>query len=208
MTSNCNDYFGFRKHLLLFTVVLGVFAQSSAFAAADGAAIFKANCASCHKITDQKLTGPGLKGIADRVPKPANEWLFNWVKNNTKLIASGDAYAVKIFNENNKAAMTVFEYLSDDEIKAVVDYIVAPPAPVATTGPAGAVVATEKPAPDNTLNYVLFGLSAIFLVLVIFLSQIKRNLETLVADKNGLPTPVHHTGWDGVKYWMANNKKV
>lgn len=179
--------------------------------AADGAAVFKANCASCHKLTDQKLSGPGLKGVADRVPQPAKEWLLKWVKNNTEVIASGNPYAVKLYNEYNKAAMTVFEYLSDEELNAVVDYIIAPPAAPAPATPAdGAPVADKgKPAEkDNTLNFVLIALTAIFLVLVVFLGQIRNNLEKIVAEKEGRPIPVTYEGWAGVKLWMSHNKKI
>jgi cytochrome c2 len=63
---------------------------------AAGEKLFKINCASCHKVTDQKLVGPGLKGVADRVPKPAEEWLIKWIKNSQALVKAGDAYAVKI----------------------------------------------------------------------------------------------------------------
>lgn len=48
---------------------------------AAGEKLFKINCASCHKVTDQKLVGPGLKGVAARVPQPAEQWLIKWIKN-------------------------------------------------------------------------------------------------------------------------------
>ena len=52
---------------------------------------------------------------------PSEDWLKGWIKNNVALIKSGDAYANKIYGENNKAAMTTFNNLKDDEIAAVVN---------------------------------------------------------------------------------------
>lgn len=89
-----------------------------------GRKLFKANCAVCHTTTDQKLTGPGLAGMADRLPKPAEKWFSAWVLNNEKMLRSGDAYAKKVFNENGKAAMTVFEgQLSEEEVHEIYVYI-------------------------------------------------------------------------------------
>src|ERR1700739_93159 len=111
---------------LLLGLIFVSFVSINHTSAADGKTVFKQNCAVCHALTDQKITGPGLKGVADRVPK--GDWLFNWIKNNEKLIKSGDAYANKIFKENGNAAMTVFEgTISDDDIKAVEAYILNPP---------------------------------------------------------------------------------
>ena len=64
---------------------------------AAGEKLFKINCASCHKVTDQKLVGPGLKGVAARVPQPAEEWLIKWIKNSQAVVKSGVSNANKIF---------------------------------------------------------------------------------------------------------------
>ncbi|MCD6068866.1 MAG: hypothetical protein K0S33_3692 [Bacteroidetes bacterium] len=90
---------------------------------ADGKSLFKQNCAVCHSMCDQHLTGPGMKGIADRVPP--GRWLFDYIKNNEKLIRKGDVYANKILKENGGPAMPVFEgTLSSNDLNAIVDYIV------------------------------------------------------------------------------------
>ena len=93
----------------LFGAVFLFFAFSFGLKAQDGAKIFKQNCAVCHSLTDQKLTGPGLLGVADRVPKPVDEWLAKWIKNNKKVIASGDAYAKALLAANDNKEMTTFE---------------------------------------------------------------------------------------------------
>ena len=50
------------------------------------------------------------------------EWIVPWVQNSQKVIASGDPYAVKIFNENDKAVMQSFK-LTKEEIIAIMKYI-------------------------------------------------------------------------------------
>src|SRR5438045_3276752 len=84
--------FSFLFFSLLFNIT--AFAQ-------DGEALFKANCTSCHAVKD-KVVGPALKGIETR---RSEEWLLKWVKNSQAVVKSGDDYAVKIFNDNNKVMM-------------------------------------------------------------------------------------------------------
>src|ERR1035437_8228376 len=77
---------------------------------ADGRTVFKQNCAVCHSLGDNKLAGPGLKGIAERAP--GGDWLHNWIKNNNKVISSGDDYAAKLVSANGgKDLMSEFEFL-------------------------------------------------------------------------------------------------
>ena len=48
-----------------------------------GKAIFDKSCASCHKLTDEKLVGPGFKGVTQR-RKP--EWIMNMITNTTQML--------------------------------------------------------------------------------------------------------------------------
>jgi len=98
-----------------------VFPDSISYAS-NGERLFKQNCVTCHTMTDQKLTGPGLAGILNRVPK--GDWLKRYILNNEKMIKSGDVYANKIYNEYGKAAMTVFEgQLNEEDVNALIKYI-------------------------------------------------------------------------------------
>ncbi len=113
----------------LFGLILVSFVSINHASAADGKTIFKQNCAVCHALTKPKNNRSRTKRSGNHVPK--GDWLFNWIKNNEKLIKSGDAYANKILKDNGNAAMTVFEgTISDDEIKAVEAYILNPPVEV------------------------------------------------------------------------------
>lgn len=50
-----------------------------------GHAIYDAKCTSCHKLTDEKLVGPGWKGVTDR-QKP--EWIMNFITNTSVMLDS------------------------------------------------------------------------------------------------------------------------
>lgn len=86
-----------------------------------GKEIFAATCSACHSTGSDKLTGPGLKGVRQRTPNEA--WLRKWIRNSSAMVASGDTYATKIFNENGKIQMTSFASLTDLQIKQVLDYV-------------------------------------------------------------------------------------
>src|ERR1700744_4109350 len=106
--------------ILLFTSITYAADVPSGATIAAGEKLFKANCGSCHSI-DAKVVGPALKGVTERVPAPAQDWMFKWIKNNVALRKSGDAYANKVYADNGSTAMTVFDgTLTDDQIKTII----------------------------------------------------------------------------------------
>ena len=192
----------------LFGLILVSFVSINHASAADGKTIFKQNCAVCHALTDQKITGPGLKGIGDRVPK--GDWLFNWIKNNEKLIKSGDAYANKILKDNGNAAMTVFEgTISDDEIKAVEAYILNPPVEVKPTAVASSGGATEGNEEEKGVNplYILLAVLVILAILIGILRGVRLSLQNVTNAKEGQPAVEPTTFTQESKNWLGNNRR-
>jgi mono/diheme cytochrome c family protein len=181
------------------------FLFATAVSAQDGEKLFKQNCASCHMVTEKALVGPGLAGMFDRVP--SEEWAISWIKNPQAMIAKGDPYAVKIFNEWNQVQMTAFEYLSDDEIKAILAYLKNPPVKAAP-----AVADAEQIVSDSgkssgtlstdTLTYILGAIALLLLILVSVLSGVKRSLTHLVSEKEGVPAPEEKGALADVLGWM------
>lgn len=51
--------------------------------AAEGEKIQSVKCSACHKLTDEKLVGPGWKGVTSR-HKP--EWIMNFITNPDPMI--------------------------------------------------------------------------------------------------------------------------
>lgn len=182
----------------------------SATKAQDAAKLFKANCASCHKPSDQKLVGPGLKGIRSRWPDEAK--LISWIKNSTAFLATGDAYANKLFEEYGKSVMPA-QNLSDAEIVAIIDWSdKGGDAPVATAATSNTPTDSAGSKSSNTDIYpIIFGVAGVvLLVLVIILGSVNKSLQALVNEKKGIvEVPAPNRGlWGGFRYWAANNKKI
>ena len=163
---------------LTLTISLTAFSQD----APEGKEIFNANCAACHKL-DAKATGPALRNVAAKYDK---EWLYKWVKNSGELIKSGDAQAVKVFEENNKVAMTAFPQLSNEDIDNIIAYT-SEPAPAAAAPVAGAPVAGTEGTAENGIsnNLILGALSLVMLMLVVMLILV-NNMLTKIAGAKGI----------------------
>jgi cytochrome c2 len=176
--------------------------------AADGEKLFRANCAVCHSLGKNVLTGPGLEGIMTRVP--SEKWLFDWIKNNKAMVASGDAYAVKVFNENGKKDMTVFATtLSDEDINAVIGFIKNPPLPPPPPGGETVTATNGKPA-DEGVNplAVLIGVIAFLIVIVAVLRGVRHSLKNLQNEKMGLPEEEAIGPWEELKQWIYSHKRT
>lgn len=51
--------------------------------AALGSGLYDVKCASCHKLDDTRVVGPGWKGVTDR-RKP--EWILNFITNTDEML--------------------------------------------------------------------------------------------------------------------------
>lgn len=194
----------------LLAVVFTVFTISSKIHAQDGEKLFKQNCAVCHAShTDQKLTGPGLKGVFDRVPK--GDWINKWIRNNEKLIKSGDAYANKIYNENGKAAMTVFEDLSDKDLTSIIDFLKAPaPGPVVTATGGGPTEPTETANGNGGIEplYLILGFIVILAILIGSLRSVRASLQNSSNRAEGKEENPELTFGQEVKGWISGHRRL
>ncbi|WP_254562921.1 c-type cytochrome [Dyadobacter diqingensis] len=154
--------------------------------AAKGETLFKNNCAQCHAASDERVVGPGLKGATTR---NNIAWLTKWVHNSQAVIASGDPYAVKIYNEYSKAQMTSFPNLSEDDIKGIFAYIdnaASAPAPAAAAaGGAPAAGAAQSSGPSDLFMIVLVALVVVMLLVLGVLVVIVTILSKAVAGDEG-----------------------
>ena len=167
--------------VVLLSITNNVFAQ-------NGEALFKANCASCHKV-DKDFTGPMLKGARDR--EPDKEWAYKWV-NNVNTMVETDPYAKALLAKMGGAKMTQFN-LKKEEIKAILDYADTPPVIINT--PVG------PPVEDNSL---LFGILTLVLALIAFiLLQVNSNLRKLSDEKEGVLRPEPVPAYKNKTYLMA-----
>ena len=158
---------------LMLAFSTSLFAQDDAAAVAAGKSLFNANCAACHKL-DKASTGPYLRNIEQRLADEEGldrEWLYSWIKNSSAMIKSGDPYAVKVYEENQKKAMTAFPHLSNEDIDNILAYTASeppppPPKPDVSAGGAGAGDGGFSNQMVLWALIVLFGLLALGLFLV------------------------------------------
>jgi mono/diheme cytochrome c family protein len=83
---------------------------------AAGEGIYKVKCSACHKLTDEKLVGPGWKGVTDR---RTPEWIMNFITNTDEMIEKDTAAQnllsvclVKMPNQN----------LSEADARSIVEF--------------------------------------------------------------------------------------
>ncbi|MCY1496975.1 Cytochrome c-554(547) [compost metagenome] len=149
--------------------------------AAAGKALFNANCAACHKL-DAKMTGPALRGVTERHDK---KWLHAWIKDSQAMIKSGDAAAVKVFNENNKSVMTAFPQLSDADIDNILAYTSEPKAEKPAVAGGSETGGMEQGGVGVSNNVILGALALVMVMLVVMLFLV-NNVLGKIAKANGV----------------------
>jgi mono/diheme cytochrome c family protein len=157
-----------------------VSAPAPAGDAVKGKELFNANCAACHKL-DTKSTGPALRNVAAKYDK---EWLYKWIKNSAELIKSGDAQAIKVFEENGKVAMTAFPQLSNEDIDNILAYTseVAPPPPT----PTAETSAGGSGDSSGISNNIILGALALVLMMLVVMLFLVSNVLNKIAKANGI----------------------
>lgn len=85
--------------------------------AATGEKIYSVKCGSCHKTTEEKLVGPGWKGVTSR---HSAEWIMNFITNTDEMLnkdpkaqAQLEICLVRMPNQN----------LADDDARALYEYM-------------------------------------------------------------------------------------
>ncbi|WP_119080979.1 c-type cytochrome [Chitinophaga alhagiae] len=83
----------------------------------QGKAVADLKCTSCHRLTGEKLVGPGWKGVTDR---RTPEWIMNFITNVDEMLdkdaeaqAMLETCMVRMPNQN----------LSDEDARAVLEFL-------------------------------------------------------------------------------------
>ena len=197
-----------KSLVAFFAFVLAISTTNLVSAAAnpdEGAKLFKANCAVCHSLGSNKVTGPGLEGVTKRVPSLV--WMHNWIKNNAALRKTGDAYANKVYADNGNTAMTIFDgQLTDDQIENIIAFVANPPkevTPLPAAGGGAAATAQENSGEGKWIILIIIG---VLFVIVTVLRSVRKALQTAVNEKKGLPAPPDGNMWQDTKRWILANK--
>ncbi|MCB0536710.1 MAG: c-type cytochrome [Chitinophagales bacterium] len=157
-----------------------------------GKKLFKSQCQSCH-LPDKKMTGPALQGAlgrwienGDYNGKSGEEWVHEWVKNNSAVLEAGHPYANSIYNEYGKSVMSLFPQLSTEDIDNIFYYADnfdknAPATATAVVGADGAQGTGYVFPLKNFIFLLVLGLALIALILWRLFETLKR----LKAQKEG-----------------------
>jgi len=86
--------------------------------AAKGKELFQTSCTACHTATDQRLVGPGLKGIT-KIRTP--EWIMNMISDPVKM-THNDTVAEELLKEFNNVQMTN-QNVGDDGARAILEFL-------------------------------------------------------------------------------------
>ena len=181
-----------------------------AAAIAAGDALFKGNCTQCHAVHEQ-VVGPALGGISARRPI---SWIIPWIKNSSKVVASGDDYAVALYNKFNKQQMPSFA-LSDKEITSIVAYITSEEGKTtATAAVAGAPAAGADSAAGGAteagagkyVDMLLIVLVVVLIVLVVTLVIIGNLMKDVLRgrkDLDGRDVEILEQRFDWSKFYRS-----
>lgn len=179
---NKSRYAKYYKSLLLVLMTTFISATSFNVNAETGEKIFKGNCGACHRVNDQVMIGPGLKGISE---KRSQEWLFSWIRNSANLIASGDSTALAVFKEFKESPMPGYPQYTDEELTSLLEYITV-------TGSASpdVVASTENEKAESKVDMTLIWWALIiFAVVGFFLYRFISRTKRYLTDSGFHPDP-------------------
>jgi hypothetical protein len=115
-TENGNPSYDPKRGEGKFTKV-DIGATLDATMAATGEKVANVKCTSCHKTTDEKLVGPGWKGVTTR---HTPEWIMNFITNTDEMIdkdpevqAQLEICLVRMPNQS----------LTDDDARNILEYM-------------------------------------------------------------------------------------
>jgi cytochrome c551/c552 len=89
--------------------------------AAEGEKVYNVKCASCHRLSDERLVGPGWKGVTQR---NTPEWIMNFVTNTDEMLAKDpkaqsqlEICLVRMPNQNvsDEAARQLYEFMRQND---------------------------------------------------------------------------------------------
>ena len=87
--------------------------------ATKGQALYQVKCFACHKLTDEKLVGPGWKGVTDR---RTPEWIMNFATN-TQVMLDKDIVAEQLMV--TCVVRMPNQDLTDDQARQILEFMLS-----------------------------------------------------------------------------------
>lgn len=174
----------------------------------NGQTLFNANCASCHKVTDEVLAAPGLAGIADRWGT-SDELLVKWIQNPQEAAETGDAYINSLVDRyvGTYGWMTA-QAVSADEVKDIMAYVANPPNVEVAVNTSDVCPTIDDPASDEVDSSSMLWftiLLVLFTIIALSASGVRRSLSDIISEKAGQELLPDSPYIDRLKSWAWRN---
>ncbi len=196
--------------LLTFNAFAGIFEGGDA---TKGESLFKANCASCHRTTEEVLAAPGLKDIDVRW-KGKDALIVKWIQNPQAAAASGDAYIKGIVEKYVPTfGWMQNQAVSEAEVKDILAYIKVAAPPVAAGADTNKCLTLEEinkaktanEQGDGTIWFIIIGV--MLAIVAVTAANISRSLKSAINEREGHSPLPDVSYWGAAKSWMWRNKK-
>lgn len=190
-----------------FSALTIVLATGSFTTYAQGDALFKSKCASCHQ-PHKNSTGPKLFQVRQKwTDGGAKEGsIYQWV-NNWQTAAASDPYAQTV-STWSPSAMSAFPDLKKEDIDAIMDWVDAQPDPAAAgagdagaTGEAGAPMDAAGTTEETSNGWIWLILGVIFVTIILAVGGVRRQLKFAAADAEGEPLNEGMSYAEELKSW-------
>ena len=190
-----------------FSALTIVLASGSFTTYAQGDALFKSKCASCHQ-PHKNSTGPKLFQVRQKwTDGGAKEGsIYQWV-NNWQTAAASDPYAQTV-STWSPSAMSAFPDLKKEDIDAILDWVDSQPDPAAAgagdagaTGDAAAPTDAAGTTEETSNGWIWLILGVIFVTIILAVGGVRRQLKFAAADEAGEPLNEGMTYAEELKAW-------
>lgn len=111
-----------KTRTILMVALLAAVGTPGLVFAQDRVEDFRLNCTSCHTIGGGRLVGPDLQNVVERKDRA---WLARFIVDPASVLASGDAYALKLKNEARGVLMPTVSGMTIDRAMNLLDLIEA-----------------------------------------------------------------------------------
>lgn len=172
---------------------------------AQGDALFKAKCATCHQVFKDG-TGPKLYEVRKKWSDggAAEGSIIQWV-NNYEAAAANDPYAATVMAWSG-TNMNKFPELSEEQIVSIFDWV---DSQEQGGGPAdgGGAVTADVQEEESSLSWIWIILGIIFLTIVLAVGGVRRQLKSASAATDGKDFDASMSYAEEFKQWAWLNRK-
>lgn len=176
----------------------------------NGQALFNANCASCHKVTDEILAAPGLAGISDRWAS-SEEMMVLWIQDPQAAAETGDPYISSLIDRYvGTYGWMTGQAVSTEDVADIMAYVQNPPLDPSAAGSASGSdcptidYSAGQDASQGTLWFLI--LLTLFLIVALSAASVKRVLKNAVAGSDDETVELDGTYVQRIQLWAWDNR--